>query len=613
MHLIDVPKRSQLIRHFTNIGLPKEIYLPIIKLVDGWVRSSGAEWTVKRLKKLKTEYLALLSGTREPEYTWIANKGGLPSGPFRAIFMMTRRKDVKKALSALMIYTGFKVRKSVWLPEQFKKAYASITTDMSDSAQANVANYGKVLRYHLSKWRINWNLEYSVPSIAKTIRDKTYPGCLWDPLRTGNGFARSLSFKEDLSWAPKRYREQWWNMPRDFLAGRIGLIQEKGLKARVVAMPSLLLQSVFSPLNKHLLNICRSVPWDYTHDQMAAILPAQRALKTGKTVYSVDISSATDRFPYYLQSIVMDFVAPDYKDILDSVIKHGTWDIRIPKSKEFSEHKRIIKYATGQPMGLNGSFPLFALSHGFLLLALWDQFKEHRRDIPFAILGDDVMIWDDNLYLRYMTFLERCEIPVSLDKCMSSNTHAEFASFLISKDHAVKGVKMGDIDRSNVLDKLTNMTIESVRRLDPVSRVWAAVTDVLGGPGFQGGGIPLDPIRADYALEVLGALEREPMAPPTVSPFAKVLNYAMSIPRYLMERTSAIWDIPVPSVERQYPCLTDTALAEHYYLTKDIVIGQYFGNLTPSVLKRDVRYRRIAALVKDRPYLVLDADEILGT
>lgn len=310
MYHIDTPKRSQLIKSLTNIGIPREVMFPLISVIERWTLGSGPEWTVKRLKHLKTEYLAHISGTRKPEYPWISHKGNLPAGPFKFIFKM-KGKDTKKALSALMVYTGFKVNKTVWLDSQFDKAYEAITSKVPLWAKPAIDGYTELLDKKLSQWRFNTlPLRYTVPKIAEAIRDRSYGGSLWDPVRTGNGLARGLKRVDntDLSWIPKRYRQEWPNKLPPFQAGRIGLIQEKGLKARVVAMPGLLIQSILKPLNGFLLNICRSAPWDYTHDQSAGVIPAQEALGQGKTVHCVDLSSATDRFPYQWQSTVLSYI-----------------------------------------------------------------------------------------------------------------------------------------------------------------------------------------------------------------------------------------------------------------------------------------------------------------
>jgi hypothetical protein len=528
-----------------------------------------------------------------------------------------RGKDTKKALSALMVYTGFKVNKTVWLDAQFVKAYDAITNPQPLWAKRAVDGYTELLSKKLDRWNFKHSpLVYEVPSIVATVREKTYGGSLWDPVRSGNGLARALLSvdKTGLSWIPRRYQVEWANQYPTFVAGRIGLIQEKGLKARVVAMPGLLLQSILKPLNSFLLNICKSAPWDYTHDQMAGCIPAQEALKQGKTVHSVDLSSATDRFPYQWQSLVLSYVAPDYQVIMDSVIKHGLWKMTLPKGREidYEVGSKLISYGCGQPMGLNGSFPLFSLTHGLMLLTLQRLVNPNSKEIPFSILGDDVMIWDDELHNAYRKMLYECDIPVSVEKCMSSNTHAEFASRIITKDHVIRGIRMGVTDRSNILSKIDNFTLEAIRLQDPVVRVWAAVTDLLGGPGYQQGGIPLDPIRSDYALDVLSRLEKDKVVPPTVSLFAKVLRFMTSLPYYQQERTSEIWRLP-PPLRHGLSFLTDTTIAEEFYLNKAKILGPYFGSLTPFQLKADVRYRSIAKLIENDPSLVIRADEILGT
>jgi len=76
-------------------------------------------------------------------------------------------------------------------------------------------------------------------------------------------------------------------------------------------------------------------------------------------------------------------------------------------------------------MGAYSSYPLFALTHGFLVSYL--GFTCGVKSDTFKILGDDIVIRDDVLASRYRDTLRGYDIPISNTKTMSSKTTFEFA------------------------------------------------------------------------------------------------------------------------------------------------------------------------------------------
>lgn len=90
---------------------------------------------------------------------------------------------------------------------------------------------------------------------------------------------------------------------------RIGGIPDKEGKTRVIAMLDFWSQSALRPLHFFLFDILRRIPQDVTFSQ-GSFVDHVRRWGRGVTLYSVDLSSATDRFPIDLIASVLKGVLP---------------------------------------------------------------------------------------------------------------------------------------------------------------------------------------------------------------------------------------------------------------------------------------------------------------
>jgi hypothetical protein len=173
-----------------------------------------------------------------------------------------------------------------------------------------------------------------------------------------------------------------------------------------------------------------------------------QALKEGRTVYSVDLSSATDRFPYWFQKVVLQAVMPTKMN--QRKLLRGSLDLlnlMVERGKYYLENKGYT-WKVGQPLGLNPSFPLFTLSHGALLLAL----NRGKWDNAFYVCGDDVIIFDKRLNDLYRKVLTSWEVPVSENKSFSSSRLAQFTGVTYTPYGSFWLPKWRMITRSTLID-----------------------------------------------------------------------------------------------------------------------------------------------------------------
>jgi len=262
-----------------------------------------------------------------------------------------------------------------------------------------------------------------------------------------------------------------------FTSGEVHYLQEPGYKLRSIASPYRLFQVASEPLKDDLKELVAKLPWDCTHDQGRAFKPIQEQLAAGRQVHSVDLSSATDYFPYELQETVLQTVygieSPWIKLFRD--VSRGIWISEIGK----------ISWKKGQPLGFNPSFFVFTLTHGILLFALNGQRWNH----DFYVVGDDVVILNDTLYQRYISVLSLLECPYSPTKSINSNKLAEFAGKVITKDLVIPQLKWRQVSDDNFID-LARIVGPRIRRLlssrqNKVLDVFAHVPDFIHPLGLN--------------------------------------------------------------------------------------------------------------------------------
>lgn len=91
--------------------------------------------------------------------------------------------------------------------------------------------------------------------------------------------------------------------------GRLSLKEEGAGKVRVFAIADAITQSVLCPLHKWVFNVLRRLPMDGTFDQLGPLKLLQQKLRegqlVGQTIYSYDLSAATDRLPIRVQRDIL--------------------------------------------------------------------------------------------------------------------------------------------------------------------------------------------------------------------------------------------------------------------------------------------------------------------
>jgi len=227
--------------------------------------------------------------------------------------------------------------------------------------------------------------------------------------------------------------------------GKLGLKHEAAGKERVFAMVDPWTQLVLRPLHRALFKLLsKHSSIDGTFDQLK---PLRRIQGSNKPLYSMDLSSATDRLPIAIQT-------PLIVNLLGLTVEEGNaWQrllidraYMLPFNDRFSKsistpNNRInsIHYAVGQPMGALSSWAMLALTHHLIVqFAARSITKGLYLFRDYAILGDDIVIFNTEVATNYQIVLDRLGMEIQLAKSILSpkGLGMEFAkrTFYLGKD-----------------------------------------------------------------------------------------------------------------------------------------------------------------------------------
>jgi hypothetical protein len=481
------------------IGVPGFIINPMVDDVVKWVKCSGAEWTVRRLKDLKLTFILRNAGSPKYLAPWVRkNSRGDYSGWIGSLINWCQdkgnwRKSLKRfarTIQALNIYTLFRAPEATEMQlQKFMKGVNS-TDDVGLGYEEFYSPFLNHVRRVIGKRMVKRGGNSVIEYRGSPTKVAPRPHGL-------DRVPQDKSVISEMEWfsSPQNYIFGWeYNelyapifapvdgplvkpkpvpKPDEYLyGGEVHFLQEPGLKLRAIASPYRIHQLALKPLGDAIYSIVRGLEWDCTFDQSKALPTIQAKLREGLMVYSVDLTGATDYFPLEIQLAVLREVFGEIKDIeLLQEIAQMRW----------KSHIGDIQWKRGQPLGLYPSFGMFTLTHGLVLDYL-------AKGVPglFYVVGDDVVILDECLYKAYIEFLNITHCPYSADKSLSSNILAEFAGKIITAYQVIPQYKWREMSKDNFLDICAQLGPRSRDLLNPrQKRVFDVVKHLLPPIGLN--------------------------------------------------------------------------------------------------------------------------------
>lgn len=208
--------------------------------------------------------------------------------------------------------------------------------------------------------------------------------------------------------------------------GKLAEKLEAAGKIRVFAMVDPITQWVLKPFHLQLFKILEQFQWDGTKDQIGKAQAFSRKY-VGKPMYSLDISSATDRIPMEFYSALF---IPLWGEQVFNAWKHtliGRKYLYRDRSRDAEEPERYLSYGAGQPMGALSSWASLAVIHHFIVkLAAWRIGLSSFND--YIILGDDLVIVGEKVAKSYLGLMKDIGVDINLSKSLISEVGVmEFA------------------------------------------------------------------------------------------------------------------------------------------------------------------------------------------
>jgi hypothetical protein len=246
---------------------------------------------------------------------------------------------------------------------------------------------------------------------------------------------KDLSEKEleSKNWKRLSWKLKWF-------LGKLGFKQEAAGKVRVFAMVDPITQWLLKPLHDAIFRLLQVIPADGTFDQakpLDRLLERQRKLRQGRmtsavkkttSLFSFDLSSATDRLPVIFQRWLLEPVI--------TIAGASHWVTFLVGRSYFAPNRPdvglrttmggiSVKYGAGQPMGALSSWAMLALTHHCIVQwAWWRVCKELGQGYSwyafYAILGDDVVIMGDRVARAYVKIIRSLGVTISEHKSLVS-------------------------------------------------------------------------------------------------------------------------------------------------------------------------------------------------
>lgn len=539
--------QDEMCRKLRMVGLAKDVVLPLVNTLTRQVRAEGPENVVKRLKEIKLAAVNHIAGHTSVRPKWVAHTRTGLKGPWKPVWKMLagNYRQRKRALNAMMVYAQFVLPKGTGpTPTQEKKFIGSCRLDpvtlearntrMHEALRRGLAVkgfkalkralHGKVDCTSLPEPPEIWSFlgrHYGLDAKSVHRLEKKVSHFLGsDAGRPFHAFPSVQKFLGEVGEDYFSLTAPWnganWDWreatPSDEPIGVIGSAQEPGFKFRAFAAPSPVLQGALQPLKERLQECLKVLPWDCTNDQEKGVRTVQSWLREGKTVFSVDLSDATNNFPLQLQTMVLKGLGVPQEAInLLSLVSRAEYKLTWKKDGE------TIAWNYGQPLGSGPSFMCFALAHAVVALDAEIAAGVAPQDLgtTFRLLGDDFVTCNPKVHEEYRARMSALSVPISEPKCLVSDIAGEFAGKVIMKHQVFHGYKYKEVSDLSFLSVIRTLGPQAISQslLTEQQYSYAVLVKELPEPyglGFNPNGRPLKDRCEEYLVlsEALEELKR---------------------------------------------------------------------------------------------------------
>nr|DBA06981.1 TPA_asm: RNA-dependent RNA polymerase [Unuamitovirus cefi 1] len=359
-----------------------------------------------------------------------------------------RVKRLRIILTLLMITRGLNP-----LPheqEKIKVNLLPITEEFSGTRQNPVPTWfikEFVKYYKLSVMKPTYDENSYYLSPKGGPMGKSTWSSIWSMYALSNDLILSIQYFLGTSFKTMFYDKFLKNMeitygvnlhPKKWPSGKLGLVRDPEGKLRVIAMVDYHSQLVLRSIHDKLLEKLRNLPCDRTYTQS----PFAKWEENSENYFSLDLSSATDRFPVTLQARLLSEMFSDQN--------FGKYWVNLLLNRDYlcpgeQPGGDSVRYAVGQPMGAYSSWAAFTLTHH--LVVAWCAHKKTKKlgFNQYIILGDDIVLKDNDIAMKYIGIMSKLGVEISKPKTHISKDTYEFAKRWIHKGVEISGLPMKGI------------------------------------------------------------------------------------------------------------------------------------------------------------------------
>jgi hypothetical protein len=241
--------------------------------------------------------------------------------------------------------------------------------------------------------------------------------------------------------------------------GKLSIVEDPELKLRIIAMVDYYSQFFLRPIHDQLLGLLKHFNSDRTFTQD----PTHNWKPKGNKFWSLDLSSATDRFPVNIQQKLLSFIYDkEFASIWKSVLVDRDYSYEV---EEGDESKFIsVKYKVGQPMGAYSSWAAFTLTHHLIV-----HYAAHLCGLKnfkaYILLGDDIVINNDKVACKYKAIMARIGVDISELK-----SHVSWNTYEFAKRWFKKKIEISPFPLKGILHNYHNIPVVLLQIMTYVKR-----------------------------------------------------------------------------------------------------------------------------------------------
>lgn len=523
--------QSNLCKGLRACGIPQEQTHQLLNIFEKWYRENGPEWCNSRIKDLRQWYETTLTGCPKPPVWFRHSKEGYPLGIWKWVFKLPKAKALGVLSMNTVLYEEQLSR------SQKKKFLHGLEGNRTQNPAYLDSLLAKVERLNVNKMKVMPKIKFptlfdmtgSIPvqEGRSTMRPDQKLGLALSALRSSWESIPQVTFdflvnQDLLAYMPQDVLGNKYQLelqrPHDRCVGRVSVLQQPQLKARIVGNPNRILQVTLEPLKSLYMETARKLPTDVTHDQESGVMWVQNQLRLGNELAGSDLTSASDLLDVELCLKLCDSVygfssIKGYKDYRDYFFEVSRADWFCPSLK------CNVKWKQGDVLGTGPSFGLLTLTNN---ASAWLAYKEAKEDgypLPhyydcFRVVGDDIVM-RSQLEPYYTRIIESLGGEINHSKTLKSNRVAEFAGRVITSNSSyLKAVKYSEPSDNSFMSYVAQLGDQAKYLLKPKQRqaynLFKEVPGVLvSGPWMPDSyGISLSARYSWYLQEVEPRLSR---------------------------------------------------------------------------------------------------------